>query len=70
MTEQKIDIDLASVPIRDEDGLQHVRLEDIPASVRPAFDKFIDGKTTAILNDGTTGVFAWDWTAFLRRART
>lgn len=63
-------IDLSGVPIRDEDGLLHVRLADIPESVRPDFDRFIHGKTTAILDDGSTAVYAWDWAEFVRRKRT
>jgi hypothetical protein len=45
-------------------GTPYIRLDDIPAKVRPEFDEWFQGQTGIMLDDGSLGVYPWDWDNF------
>jgi len=52
-----------------DDGIPYIRYEDIAAALSPhtkaEFDEWIDGQTCILLDDGTTGIYPWDWDNFI-----
>lgn len=58
----------ALVPVLKSGDLSYVRFQDMPAFVRPHFEKFMDRKTAPLIeeeDDPRGCAYVWDWQSFL-----
>jgi hypothetical protein len=53
------------IPIFKCDGIQYIRIRDIPEPTRTVFDERMSHSTVPIIKGASDAVYVWDWLNFL-----